>query len=71
VKRGNGWMGAGSASSAAFVRDSAPIRRFFKESQRDPATFGISKHVYLAVDNDKARAERRLRDWFERWQEII
>ncbi|HEU4341518.1 MAG TPA: hypothetical protein VFU31_08105, partial [Candidatus Binatia bacterium] len=31
---------------------------------RDPTTFGIAKRVYLAVDNDKRRAERRLREWF-------
>ena len=40
------------------------IRRFLDETKRDPATFGVSKRVYLAVDNDKARAERRLREWF-------
>jgi alkanesulfonate monooxygenase SsuD/methylene tetrahydromethanopterin reductase-like flavin-dependent oxidoreductase (luciferase family) len=57
-------MGAGSSSSAAFVRESAMIRRFLEEAKRDPAEFGIAKRVYLAVDNDKARAERRLREWF-------
>jgi probable F420-dependent oxidoreductase len=66
VKFGNGWMGAGSSSSNAFVRESALIRRFLDEANRDPATFGIAKRVYLAVDNDKARAERRLREWFGR-----
>ncbi|NIM19391.1 MAG: LLM class F420-dependent oxidoreductase, partial [Candidatus Latescibacteria bacterium] len=30
----------------------------------DPAKFGVSKRVYLAVDNDRARAEQRLREWF-------
>ena len=64
VKHGNGWMGAGSSSSSAFIRESAMIRRFLDETRRDPATFGVSKRVYLAVDNDKARAERRLREWF-------
>jgi probable F420-dependent oxidoreductase len=66
VKYGNGWMGAGSSSSAAFIRESAMIRRFLDEAKRDPAIFGIAKRVYLAVDNDKARAERRLREWFDR-----
>ena len=32
--------------------------------ERDPATFAISKRVYLAVDNDRDRAEHRLREWF-------
>ena len=42
------------------------IRRFLEDEKRDPRTFGISKRVYLAIDNDKPRAERRLREWFER-----
>ena len=33
---------------------------------RDPASFPISKRVYLAMDDDEARAERRLREWFAR-----
>ncbi len=66
VKYGDGWMGAGSSSSSAFVRESAMIRRFLDETKRDPAAFGVAKRVYLAVDNDKTRAERRLREWFAR-----
>jgi probable F420-dependent oxidoreductase len=63
---GNGWMGAGSSSSSAFVRESAMIRRFLDEGKRGPETFAVAKRVYLAVDNDKGRAERRLREWFGR-----
>jgi probable F420-dependent oxidoreductase len=66
VKHGDAWMGAGSSSSSAFTRESAMIRRFLNEAKRDPATFAIAKRVYLAVDNDKARAEQRLREWFGR-----
>ncbi|HYY24935.1 MAG TPA: LLM class flavin-dependent oxidoreductase [Candidatus Udaeobacter sp.] len=66
VAYGNGWMGAGSSSSSAFFRESAMIRRFLDEAKRDPATFGIAKRVYLAIDNDRGRAERRLREWFEK-----
>jgi probable F420-dependent oxidoreductase len=64
VKHGSGWMGAGSSSSAAFIRESAMIRGLLEEVKRDPAEFGIAKRVYLAVDNDRGRAERRLREWF-------
>lgn len=64
VKHGNGWMGAGSSPASAFIRESAMIRRFLEEAKRDPAEFGVSKRVYLAVDNDKGRAEQRLREWF-------
>lgn len=66
VKYGDAWMGAGSSSSSAFVRESALVRRFLDETKRDPATFGYGKRVYLAVDNDKARAEGRIREWFAR-----
>jgi probable F420-dependent oxidoreductase len=66
VKYGNGWMGAGSSSSDAFVRESAMIRRFLDEAKRDPATFGYGKRVYLAVDNDRARGEKRIREWFSK-----
>ena len=40
------------------------LRQFLDETDRDPATFTISKRVYVAVDNDRDRAERRLREWF-------
>ena len=64
VHHGNGWMGAGSSSTADFIEQYGALRRFLDEAQRDPATFAISKRVYLAVDNDRNRAERRLREWF-------
>ena len=35
--------------------------------ERDPASFPIAKRVYIAIDNDAERAERRLRDWFGAW----
>jgi probable F420-dependent oxidoreductase len=65
VKYGSGWMGAGSSSSNAFIRESAMIRGFLDEAKRDPKTFGYGKRVYLAVDDDKARGEKRIREWFQ------
>ncbi len=64
VKYANGWMGAGSSSSGSFIRESARIRQYLDEAKRDPATFHFAKRIYLAVDNDEARAERRIREWF-------
>jgi probable F420-dependent oxidoreductase len=64
VKHGDGWMGAGSSSTADFVKEITLIRRLLDEAQRDPATFPISKRIYLAVDSNRDRAERRLREWF-------
>ena len=57
-------MGAGSSSSADFVQHVGLLRRFMDEAKRDPATFPLSKRVYIAIDNNKERAERRLREWF-------
>src|SRR5277367_1484263 len=64
VRHGDGWMGAGSSSSADFVKQFETIRKLLDEAGRDPAGFAISKRVYMAVDNDRARAERRLKEWF-------
>jgi probable F420-dependent oxidoreductase len=64
VQHGDGWMGAGSSATADFVQQYGLLQRFLEEARRDPATFAISKRVYLAVDNDRHRAEQRLRTWF-------
>ena len=40
------------------------IRQFLEEEGRDPATLKISKRVYLAVNDNRERAEARLREWF-------
>ena len=40
--------------------------QLYDEARRDPATFHFAKRVYLAVDNDKARGERRIREWFSK-----
>ena len=61
---GDGWMGPGSSSSAEFVQHMEWIRRLLDEAKRDPATFSISKRVYIAVDDNRDRAEQRLRRWF-------
>jgi probable F420-dependent oxidoreductase len=66
VKFASGWMGAGSSSSASFIREAARIRNFLDEVQRDPASFHFAKRVYLAVEKDKARGEKRIREWFAR-----
>ena len=61
---GDGWMGAGSTTTAQFAEHVELLRRRMDETGRDPATFPVSKRVYVAVDDDEARAERRLREWF-------
>jgi probable F420-dependent oxidoreductase len=65
VELGDGFIGAGSASTAKFVAEVQTLRGILAETGRDPATFGIGKRVYIAVDADRDRAATRLADWFE------
>lgn len=64
VRHADGWMGAGSSSTASFIEGAGYVRMYLEEAGRDPATFSVSKRVYIAIDNDERRAETRLRQWF-------
>ena len=64
VRYGQGWMGAGSSSLADFQEQIGEIRRLLERADRDPATFTLSKRLYIAIDDDADRAEARLRRWF-------
>ena len=58
----DGWMGAGSTSTAEFRGHAAALRDHLAERGRD--AFAISKRVYVALDDDEDRAGRRLAHWF-------
>lgn len=64
VRHGDGWMGAGSSAASDFVQQAAQMRAQLEQAGRDPASFPMSKRVYLAVDSNRERAEARLRQWF-------
>ncbi len=64
MRHADGWMGAGSGPLADFPRKVALVQSHLAEAGRDPASFPISKRLYLAVDDDESRALRRLREWF-------
>lgn len=57
-------MGAGSSALDDFPRKIALVRSLLDEAGRDPASFPISKRLYLAIDDDEPRALRRLREWW-------
>ena len=63
----DGWMGGGSTSTAQFLEHAQILKDALQDRSLDPETFPISKRVYLAIDNDADRAERRLREWFGAW----
>ena len=60
----DGWMGSGGSSATTFARSVPILKAALEKAGRDPATFPISKRVFIAVDEraDVARAE--LHRWF-------
>jgi alkanesulfonate monooxygenase SsuD/methylene tetrahydromethanopterin reductase-like flavin-dependent oxidoreductase (luciferase family) len=60
----DGWMGSGGSSKAVFGRSVPILKAALEEAKRDPATFPISKRVFMSVHEraDVARAE--LDRWF-------
>ncbi len=66
VRHGNGWMGAGNSTTAQFKEESKLILGYLEEAKQDPATFAISKRVYIAVDRESAQAKQRMEQFFGR-----
>jgi len=64
VKNGTGYIGAGSSSTADFRANVQTIRQELESTGKDPDQFLLAKRVNLAVDKDRERAHRRLREWF-------
>lgn len=62
VRHGDGFIGAGSQTTAQFAEQVTIVRRELSTQGRDPSTFPIAKRVYIHVDDDAARARRRLED---------
>ena len=60
----DGWMGSGGSSAAHFAHCVPLLRAELDKAGRDPATFPLSKRVFLSVHErpDVARAE--LHRWF-------
>ena len=64
VRRGDGWMGAGSTSTRQFKDHCRIVKSELNRLGKDESKFTISKRVYVAVDDDETRALKRLTDWF-------
>ncbi len=60
----DGWMGSGGSSNAAFARSVPILREALESAGRDPATFPISKRVFLSVDDRPEAARAELDRWF-------
>jgi probable F420-dependent oxidoreductase len=66
VRLGDGFFGAGSAPTARFAGQVRIVREALAASGRAPASFPIAKRVYIAVDDDGARARDRMNAAMER-----
>jgi probable F420-dependent oxidoreductase len=77
VRQGDGFMGAGSQTTAQFAEQVRVVREELSAQGREPDTFRIGKRVYVHVEDDAARGRQRLEDALTRhygrggWSENI
>lgn len=64
----DGWIGAGGDSLDSFLSDLDQVRSHLADLGRDPASFAISKRVFVHVADDPERSIGDLRAWFQRNQ---
>jgi probable F420-dependent oxidoreductase len=62
VQHGDGFFGAGSTTTAQFADQVRTVRDELRRQGRGAAGFPIAKRVYIAVDDDAARARQRMAD---------
>ena len=60
----DGWMGSGGSSIAEFGRSVPLLRAALEQARRNPATFPISKRIFMAVDERPEIARAELHRWF-------
>jgi alkanesulfonate monooxygenase SsuD/methylene tetrahydromethanopterin reductase-like flavin-dependent oxidoreductase (luciferase family) len=60
VRHGDAFLGAGSSTTAAFAEQVVTLRRELERQDRDPTGFALGKRVYLAVNDDPAKARERV-----------
>lgn len=60
VRYGNGFFGAGMSTTAQFAEQVRVVRAELAESERDASSFQIAKRVYIAIDDNTARARERV-----------
>jgi len=60
----DGWMGAGGSSTAAFAEAVPMLRAALEQAGRDPASFPISKRVFMSVHERADVARDEVHRWF-------
>jgi alkanesulfonate monooxygenase SsuD/methylene tetrahydromethanopterin reductase-like flavin-dependent oxidoreductase (luciferase family) len=64
VELGSGFIGGGASSTVRFGEAVRLLEPLLAAARRGPADFRVGKRVYVAIDHDRARAGRRLAEWF-------
>jgi probable F420-dependent oxidoreductase len=60
----DGWMGSGNMSSKDFIESVPVLKAALEQAGRDPASFPISKRVFMAVDEKPEVARAMVHRWF-------
>ncbi|WP_033294156.1 LLM class flavin-dependent oxidoreductase [Amycolatopsis jejuensis] len=60
IRLGTGFFGAGSSPTVTFADQVKVVRETLAEAGRTESDFPIAKRIYLAVDDDGARARERM-----------
>ncbi|MBV9859961.1 MAG: LLM class flavin-dependent oxidoreductase [Alphaproteobacteria bacterium] len=58
------WMGAGGSTTEAFARSVPLLRAALEKAGRDPASYPISKRVFVAVDDRAETARADIHRWY-------
>jgi probable F420-dependent oxidoreductase len=60
----DGWMGAGGSTTAAFGQSVPLLRTELEKLGRDPASFPVSKRVFMSVHERPEVAQAEVHRWF-------
>jgi probable F420-dependent oxidoreductase len=66
IRISDGFFGAGSSPTTTFIDQVATVRQALAEAGRPAESFGFAKRVYISIDEDGARARKRMDDALER-----
>jgi probable F420-dependent oxidoreductase len=60
IRLADGWMAAGSTGSEESLVDLGKMQGYLAEASIDSKSFWLSKRIYIAVDDDAAKARQKL-----------
>jgi probable F420-dependent oxidoreductase len=66
LRYGDGFFGAGSSTTAQFAQQVRVLRAAQAESKQVTSNFQVAKRVYIAIDDDAARAQERVESELKR-----